>query len=108
VGDARAFLEQISKSQNFEGYRQVHWHCTCDQHLDVVRKEPRVTRTAYQRLYDMILSYRVVPVEGSKDGPIGSIARWEGRSSASLEQPTPKSREGLCDACSVCFMTATP
>ena len=33
-----------------------------------VRKDPRVTRSAYQRLYDMILSYGVTPVEGNKDG----------------------------------------
>ncbi len=68
MGDARAILERISKAQNFEGYRQEHWHGTFDQYLDIVRKEPRVTRSAYQRLYDMILSYGVVPVEGNKDG----------------------------------------
>jgi serine protein kinase len=68
VGDARAILERISKAQNFEGYRQEHWHGTFDEYLDVVRKDPRVTRSAYQRLYDMILSYGVTPVEGNKDG----------------------------------------
>jgi serine protein kinase len=68
VGDARAILERISKAQNFEGYRQEHWHGTFDEYLDIVRKDPRVTRSAYQRLYDMIRSYGVTPVEGSKDG----------------------------------------
>ncbi len=68
MGDARAILERISKSQNFDGYRQEHWQGTFDEYLDIVRKEPRVTRTAYQRLYDMILSYGITPVEGSKDG----------------------------------------
>jgi serine protein kinase len=68
VGDARAILERISKAQNFEGYRQEHWHGTFEEYLEIVRKEPRVTRSAYQRLYDMILSYGVAPVEGSKDG----------------------------------------
>ena len=68
MGDARAILERISKSQNFEGYRQEHWHGTFDEYLDLVRTDPRVTRSAYQRLYDMILSYGVSPVEGNKDG----------------------------------------
>jgi serine protein kinase len=68
VGDARAILERISKSQNFEGYRQEHWHGTFDEYMDIVRSDPRVTRSAYQRLYDMILSYGVTPVEGNKDG----------------------------------------
>ncbi len=68
MGDARAVLERISKSQNFDGYRQEHWHGSFDEYLDIVRKNPKVTRTAYQRLYDMILSYGTTPVEGSKDG----------------------------------------
>ncbi len=68
MGDARAILERISRSQNFEGYRQEHWHGTFDEYMDIVRTDPRVTRSAYQRLYDMILSYGVSPVEGSKDG----------------------------------------
>jgi serine protein kinase len=70
VGDARAVLERISKSQNFDGYRQEHWHGSFDEYLDIVRKNPKVTRTAYQRLYDMILSYGTTPVEGTKDGSI--------------------------------------
>jgi serine protein kinase len=70
VGDARAVLERISKSQNFDGYRQEHWQGSFEEYLDIVRKNPRVTRTAYQRLYDMILAYGTTPVEGSKDGSI--------------------------------------
>ena len=45
MGDARAILERISKAQNFEGYRQEHWHGTFEEYLEIVRKEPRVTRT---------------------------------------------------------------
>jgi serine protein kinase len=70
VGDARAILERISKSQNFDSYRQEHWHGTFEEYLEVVRTHPRVTRSAYQRLYDMILSYGTSPVEGNKDGLI--------------------------------------
>ena len=37
MGDARAVLERISKSQNFDGYRQEHWHGSFDEYLDIVR-----------------------------------------------------------------------
>ena len=42
--DARAILERISKSQNVDGYRQEHWHGTFEEYLEIVRKNPRVTR----------------------------------------------------------------
>ncbi len=67
MGDARAILERISKSQNFDGYRQEHWHGSFDEYLDIVRKNPRVTRTAYQRLYDMIQSYGTDTYEENRE-----------------------------------------
>ena len=38
--------------------------------MDTVRANPKVTRSAYQRLYDMVISYGTYPVEGSKEGLI--------------------------------------
>jgi serine protein kinase len=70
VGTGRNILESISQKQNPEAFRQEHWQGTFDEYLDIVRKDPKVMRTAYQRLYDMILSYGTYPVEGSKDGLI--------------------------------------
>ena len=69
--DASAILERISKSQNVDSYRQGNIGTVpSEEYLEIVRKNPRVTRTAYQRLYDMILSYGTTPVEGSKEGLI--------------------------------------
>ena len=56
MGTGRNILESISQRQNPEAYRQEHWQGSFDEYLDFVRKDPKITRTAYQRLYDMILS----------------------------------------------------
>jgi len=63
-------LEKIAQKQNLEIYRQEHWQGSFDEYLDVVKQNPKVTRSAYQRLYDMILSYGTYPVEGSKEGHV--------------------------------------
>ena len=70
MGASRAILERISGRQSPETYRQEHWEGTFDEYLDIVRHDPKVTRTAYQRLYDMVLSYGTYPIEGSKEGLI--------------------------------------
>ena len=37
--------------------RSCNWEGCFEDYLELVRKNPRVTRTAYQRIYDMILSH---------------------------------------------------
>lgn len=68
MGEGRALLEQIAKRQNPELFQQEHWKGSFEEYLEIVRRHPRVTRTAYQRLYDMVLSYGTQPVDGSKEG----------------------------------------
>ena len=70
MGAGQALLEQISQRQSPETYHQEHWQGSFSDYLDIVKKSPRVTRTAYQRLYDMVLEYGTYPVEGSKEGLI--------------------------------------
>src|SRR5437762_10609593 len=53
----KAILDSIRSHLNLTDYRKVHWEGTFDEYLDIVRENPQVTRTAYQRLYDMILSH---------------------------------------------------
>ncbi|MEM9658097.1 MAG: hypothetical protein AAF961_07030 [Planctomycetota bacterium] len=49
----------VSERQDRDQFRRKNWIGTFEQYLDIVRDHPLVTRTAYQRLYDMILSYGV-------------------------------------------------
>ncbi|MDQ4075982.1 MAG: serine protein kinase [Chloroflexota bacterium] len=40
-----------------ERFREQHWEGPFTDYLDIVRKNPTVARNAFQRMYDMILSY---------------------------------------------------
>jgi len=50
-------IAMIASRQNLADYQKKHWHGTFAEYLDVVRRDSKVTRTAYQRVYDMILSH---------------------------------------------------
>jgi len=52
-----SLIQRIGKLHDIEEYRELHWEGTFEDYLDVVREDPLVARTAYQRVYDMILSY---------------------------------------------------
>ncbi len=47
----------IASRQNLDDYQKKHWTGSFAEYLDIVRREPMVTRTAYQRIYDMIISH---------------------------------------------------
>jgi serine protein kinase len=55
----KSILNAIRGDLNLSDYRKKHWEGSFDQYLDIVVEHPEVTRTAYQRLYDMILSHGV-------------------------------------------------
>jgi serine protein kinase len=47
----------IDKHIDPSRYRQQHWEGTFWEYLEVVQKQPEVARNAFQRVYDMIMSY---------------------------------------------------
>src|SRR5688572_2199770 len=53
----KAILSTLRQKQNLGDYRKKHWEGSFEEYLDIVREQPQVTRSAYQRLYDMILSH---------------------------------------------------
>ncbi len=81
-------VEQIASLQNYDEFADLHWSGSFEDYLQIVKERPAVTRTAYQRLYDMILSWgteelidnkkRVIrytffddPLSGGKDSIFG-------------------------------------
>ncbi|MEZ4459708.1 MAG: serine protein kinase [bacterium] len=50
-------LHKIGALHDVDEYRELHWEGTFEEYLALVRQDPRITRTAYQRMYDMVLSY---------------------------------------------------
>src|SRR5215510_9984161 len=50
-------IDRIGAMQDFKLYRELHWEGSFEEYLALVRERPQVTRNAYQRLYDMIISF---------------------------------------------------
>jgi serine protein kinase len=49
--------DRIAAMQDFRLYKELHWEGGFEEYLGIVRDKPQVTRNAYQRIYDMIISY---------------------------------------------------
>lgn len=54
---SQPFIELIKELQDLESYRHQHWEGSFEEYLELVRKNPKVARTAFRRVYDMILSH---------------------------------------------------
>src|SRR3954452_7025813 len=59
ITTGKAILSSIREQLNLPEYQKIHWEGSFEEYLDIVHRHPEVTRTAYQRLYDMILSHGV-------------------------------------------------
>ena len=67
MSDGRDIIALVAQRQDCEQFRRKNWVGTFAEYLNIVRERPEVTRTAYQRLYDMILSYGVDVTESSRE-----------------------------------------
>ena len=52
-----SLIQTIASLQNQNVFAELSWQGTFEDYLAIVRQNPAVTRTAFQRVYDMILSY---------------------------------------------------
>ncbi|MBI4509378.1 MAG: serine protein kinase, partial [Deltaproteobacteria bacterium] len=52
-----SLVEKIAALQDYKEYQDLHWEGSFEEYLRVVRENPKVTRTAFQRIYDMLLAY---------------------------------------------------
>jgi serine protein kinase len=50
-------ISRISAMQDLKLYAALNWEGSFEEYLAIVREQPRVTRNAYQRMYDMIISH---------------------------------------------------
>jgi serine protein kinase len=67
MSEGRTIIDLVAQRQDREQFRRKNWIGTFQEYLDLVRDNPKVTRTAYQRLYDMILSYGVESVDAGRE-----------------------------------------
>jgi serine protein kinase len=57
----------IDKRLDVTQFRDQHWEGTFWEYLDVVHENPAVSRNAFQRVYDMILSYGSEPYTENRE-----------------------------------------
>ena len=49
--------DRIAALQDRKRYEDLHWTGSFEEYLAMIRDNPRIARTSYERLYDMILSH---------------------------------------------------
>src|SRR6187399_2540512 len=54
---ASSMVAQIAAMQDYDRYRDLAWEGSFEEYLALVRERPQVTRNAFQRVYDMVISY---------------------------------------------------
>ena len=57
----------VGNLQDADRYRELNWEGSFDEYLDLVRKNPGITRTAFERLYDMIISHGFKTYEENRE-----------------------------------------
>jgi serine protein kinase len=56
----------VADRQDLDQFRKETWEGSFEEYLELVRQHPQVTRNAFQRVYDMIMSYGTEAYEGSR------------------------------------------
>src|SRR6516162_2453905 len=52
-----SILSAIANLQSAQEYQELNWEGSFEDYLKLIQENPRVTRNAFQRIYDMILSH---------------------------------------------------
>lgn len=52
-----SIVSLIKKKLDLQQFKEQHWEGSFDEYLGLIEKDPLICRSAYQRVYDMILSY---------------------------------------------------
>jgi len=57
MSTGQTIIARAKQELDLETYRDQHWSGPFSEYLDLVKCDPRTTRSAFERMYDMILSY---------------------------------------------------
>ena len=67
MSSGSSIISLISERQDLEQFRKKNWIGSFEEYLDLVKQDPKVTRNAFVRVYDMILSYGVETYEVNRE-----------------------------------------
>ncbi len=65
--NGRELIDLVARRQDLEQFRRKNWEGSFEEYLDIVRADRRVTRNAFERVYDMIMSYGTETYEEYRD-----------------------------------------
>jgi serine protein kinase len=57
MSEGHSIITLVAERQDLEQFRRKNWEGSFAEYLDVVKDDPRVTRNAFERVYDMVTSY---------------------------------------------------
>ncbi len=57
VKDGASLISLVAEKQDQKRFQELNWSGTFQDYLNLVSANPRVTRNAFQRIYDMIIGY---------------------------------------------------
>jgi serine protein kinase len=64
--DGASLLRLVGEMQDQKQFLELNWVGSFQDYLDIVAQKPRVTRNAFQRIYDMIMEYGHEELEDAK------------------------------------------
>jgi serine protein kinase len=67
MNDGSSIIALVAQRQDLDQFRKKNWEGTFEQYLDMVRQDPKVTRNAFERVYDMITSYGTETYEQNRE-----------------------------------------
>ncbi len=59
MATAQDIVSVVEGSMSADRFREQHWEGSFHEYLDLVAKDPRIARNAFQRIYDMIMHFGV-------------------------------------------------
>ncbi|PIQ28858.1 serine protein kinase [bacterium (Candidatus Blackallbacteria) CG17_big_fil_post_rev_8_21_14_2_50_48_46] len=57
MGNGSELLSIVKSLQNTEEFKELWWEGSYEEYLDIVSQNPKVARSAFQRVYDMVVSF---------------------------------------------------
>jgi len=67
MSEGRTIVTLVAERQDLEQFRRKNWEGSFEAYLDLIREDPKVTRNAFERVYDMLMSYGTETYEEARD-----------------------------------------
>jgi serine protein kinase len=64
--DGASLLQLVGKLQDKKQFQDLNWSGTFQDYLDIVARNPRATRNAFQRIYDLVMEYGTEEFQDAK------------------------------------------